>query len=132
MKLVAVESPYQSDDGNPIEKIEYARACMNYCLHRGVAPFASHLLYTQPGVLDDQDAEERALGMEAGFLWANHADARWVFTDLGISNGMREGLHKAEVLGQPVCHFTLGDDWRERWLGPTKGRAFGRCPNGNG
>ena len=48
--LVLLESPYAGD----IEaNLSYARACMRDCFERGEAPFASHLLYTQMGVLDD-------------------------------------------------------------------------------
>lgn len=50
MMRVVVESPFAGD----IQKnIEYARKCMADCLKRGEAPFASHLLYTQDGILDD-------------------------------------------------------------------------------
>ena len=53
---VIVESPYAGD----VERNErYARACIRDCLLRGEAPFASHLLYTQAGVLDDTIKEER-------------------------------------------------------------------------
>jgi hypothetical protein len=127
MKLVVVESPYQSDDGNPVEFIEYARACLAFCLRHGAAPFASHLLYTQPGVLDDQIQDERRLGMEAGFLWANHASERWVFTDFGITEGMERGIRLGETLRQKIERIELGPDWQEKWLGPTKTRNFGRC-----
>lgn len=60
MRMVIVESPYAGD----IERnVAYARACIADCLKRGEAPFASHLLYTQPGVLDDGvPAEDRWLG----------------------------------------------------------------------
>ena len=51
MRLVIVESPYAGD----IEaNVAYARACLGDCLSRGEAPFACHLLYTQPGVLRDE------------------------------------------------------------------------------
>lgn len=61
---VILESPYVGK--TPAERagnIAYARAAMRDCLLRGESPFASHLLYTQPGVLDDDDAEERAIGI---------------------------------------------------------------------
>ena len=64
MRLVIVESPYA---GDVEENVRYARACLADCLARGEAPFASHLLYTQPGVLDDDVPGERALGIAAGF-----------------------------------------------------------------
>jgi hypothetical protein len=65
--LVALETPYAGD----IEKnLRYARKCMHDCFKRGEAAYASHLLYTQPGVLDDNIPEERRLGMEAACFGA--------------------------------------------------------------
>lgn len=70
MRRVYVESPYGSNDPEIIKRnIMYARACVRDCILRGEAPFASHLLYTQDGVLRDEVPDERALGMEAGFVW---------------------------------------------------------------
>jgi hypothetical protein len=61
---VILESPYAGDvEAN----MRYARAAMRDSLMRGEAPFASHLLYTQEGVLLDSVPEERTLGIEAGF-----------------------------------------------------------------
>lgn len=71
-------------------------------LHRGEAPFASHLLYTQPGVLDDTIPAERELGINAGFAWHPVVDAVIVYDDLGISGGMRQGISTAESLGLPI------------------------------
>lgn len=52
MRRVIVESPYAGD----IERnMRYLRACLADCLRRGEAPFASHAIYTQPGVLDDSE-----------------------------------------------------------------------------
>jgi hypothetical protein len=66
MRRVVLESPFAGDvEAN----LKYARECMADCLRRGEAPIASHLLYTQPGILDDTKPEERKLGMEAGFTW---------------------------------------------------------------
>jgi hypothetical protein len=91
-RLVIVESPYAGD----IEQnVAYARECMADCLRRGEAPIASHLLYTQPGVLDDEVPEERRLGMEAGWAWFRAADAVVVYMDLGISKGMAEAVKLA-------------------------------------
>ena len=72
MRLVIIESPYA---GNVPLNLLYLRACMRDCLSRGEAPFASHALYTQPGVLDDGDPAERAHGIEAGFAWRAVAHA---------------------------------------------------------
>lgn len=108
MRRVIVESPYAGD----VElNTRYARACMADCLRRGEAPLASHLLYTQPGVLDDNKPEERALGMEAGWEWMDVADLVVVYTDLGVSKGMDAGVARGLSLGRPVEYRTLGEDW---------------------
>lgn len=104
MKLVVVESPYLGD----VERnIEYGRTALADCFQRGEAPYASHLLYTQEGVLDDDVPEERELGMEAGFKWGEEADKRVVYTDFGITPGMQEGIDRAEELDQEVEYRNL-------------------------
>lgn len=104
LRLVVVESPYAGD----VERnVTYARAAMADCLRRGEAPIASHLLYTQPGILDDLIPEERRLGIEAGLVWARHAEASVVYTDLGISGGMRLAVDRAESERRPVEYRTL-------------------------
>ncbi len=99
MRLVILESPFA---GDVAKNIAYARAAMRDCLERGEAPYASHLLYTQPGVLDDGDKAQRALGMRAGFAWHTVADAAVVYQDLGISSGMERGIARMRNLGKPV------------------------------
>lgn len=99
MRLVIIESPYA---GNVEANVKYARACMRDSLARGEAPIASHLLYTQPGILDDKIPEQRKLGMHAGFAWNRHADVCVVYDDYGITPGMQFGINRAEQMGIPV------------------------------
>jgi hypothetical protein len=104
MKPVVLESPYAGDvDRN----LRYARAAMADCLSRGEAPFASHALYTQPGVLRDHFPEERAKGIAAGFAWGALARLRVFYLDLGWSEGMRRGFDEAMRLGQAVEYRTI-------------------------
>ncbi|OGN03538.1 MAG: hypothetical protein A2655_04835 [Candidatus Yanofskybacteria bacterium RIFCSPHIGHO2_01_FULL_43_42] len=99
MRRVVLESPFAGD----VERnLAYARRCLHDCLLRGEAPIASHLLYTQPGVLDDNKPEERKLGIEAGLVWGSLAEATVVYTDYGISGGMKFGIERAEKEGRPV------------------------------
>lgn len=84
---------------------------MSDSLHRGEAPFASHLLYTQHGVLKDEIPEQRKLGIEAGFAWGEVADLVVVYKDLGISGGMRLGIARAEAQGLPIEFRALGEGW---------------------
>jgi hypothetical protein len=110
VKLVIVESPYAGD----VEKnVEYARACMRDCLLRGEAPYASHLLYTQPGVFRDKVPAEREHGIQAGFAWREKAELTVVYTDLGISQGMEYGIQHAKEYGFPYEIRTLGGKWSE-------------------
>ena len=99
MQLVLVESPYA---GEVEENEAYARAAMRDCLQRGEAPLASHLLYTQPGVLDDRIAHDRELGIRAGLLWGEKADKTVVYVDRGMSQGMERGIESALKSGRPV------------------------------
>lgn len=99
MKLVVIESPYAGDvEANTA----YAKLCIADCLARGEAPIASHLLFTQPGILDDTKPEERKLGMEAGHAWIEAADYVVVYEDHGISNGMKEGIVAAARFETPI------------------------------
>ncbi len=104
MRLVIVESPFAGDTAT---NLAYARAAMADCLRRGEAPFASHLLFTQPGILDDAVATERNLGIEAGLAWGRVADATAVYNDRGISAGMMLGIERAYKEGRPVEYRSL-------------------------
>lgn len=83
--LVVIESPYA---GEVERNLAYARAAMRDSILRGEAPIASHLLYTQRGILDDNDPIERATGIEAGLVWSRHAEKAVFYIDLGWSGGM--------------------------------------------
>jgi hypothetical protein len=106
MMTVIVESPFAGDIAR---NVRYARACMRDCLMRGEAPFASHLLYTQEGVLDDNIQEERDHGIAAGFAWRSTAKKTVVYTDCGISKGMEYGIAHAKEEGHPIEYRTLPD-----------------------
>jgi hypothetical protein len=104
MRLVILESPFA---GNVEENIKYARECVRDSLSRGEAPIASHLLYTQPGVLNDGDPKERQWGIDAGLAWKAVAHGSVVYTDLGISRGMEYGIFAAKNAGIPVEYRSL-------------------------
>lgn len=103
MKLVILESPFAATNGKTVEEnIEYARSCVRDSLSRGEAPIASHLLYTQPGILDDTIPSERTLGINAGLAWREVAHGSVVYTDFGISEGMKYGIDAAIAQGLTV------------------------------
>lgn len=94
-----IESPYAGD----IERnVTYARECVRHSLSLGEAPIASHLLYTQPGILRDELQAERQWGIDAGLAWRKVAELSAVYTDLGITKGMEYGIAAAKASGIPV------------------------------
>ena len=103
-KLVIIESPFA---GNLKKNTKYARKCMRDCFNRGEIPFASHLLYTQEGILNDLIPGERKKGIAAGHLWGKFADKTVVYIDLGISDGMKEGIKDAKKEKRDVELRTL-------------------------
>ena len=108
MRLVIVESPFAGKDSEELDRnLRYARAALTDCLRRGEAPFASHLLYAQPGVLRDEVGEERYKGIEAGLAWGKVAEATVVYSDLGISSGMRKGMLRATEEKRPIEMRTI-------------------------
>src|SRR6266540_2901417 len=121
MDLVIIESPYAGGKRGTglarvldavtfgplrrrLRNVRYARAALRDSLMRGEAPLASHLLYTQPGVLRDDVPAERMIGIEAGLAWGRILSTRTIFcVDLGMSPGMMYGDRNARAVGRPTC-----------------------------
>lgn len=108
MRRVVLESPFTGDIP---ANLSYARACLRDCLLRGESPVASHCLLTQEGVLNDADAIERAVGINAGHAWMHGAHAVVVYTDRGISEGMKAGINAAEFHKIPVEYRSLAEQY---------------------
>lgn len=106
MRRVIIESPYAGDIA---ANIEYARLCLRHSILLGEAPLASHLLYTQNGVLKDDDLRERDLGISIGLIWAECADLTAVYIDYGISKGMQQGIAHAQKARRPIEYRRLTD-----------------------
>lgn len=129
MKPVVIESPYAGKADEfpwPLRaivawwrrqrNIAYLRAAMRDAILRGETPYASHALLTQPGVLRDWIAEERELGIRAGFhlaeALARAGAPRAFYRDRGTSLGMRFGEKHAAEIGQPVEERSI-PGWRK-------------------
>jgi hypothetical protein len=125
MKTVILESPYASSGiTTKDQNILYARKCLRDCIDRGEAPFASHLLYTQ--VLNDDDPEERNLGIRMGYQWWVATDYIVFYTDLGWSRGMITALQLAinskhkfwirSLTGKPQSPPVISDEGLEQLI----------------
>jgi len=107
-KLVVIESPFKGKNYSETEiNILYARACIHDSLLNGEYPYASHLFYTQNGILNDKIEGERMLGINAGIAWGKLAKKRIVYQDRGISRGMKYGIEAAKKEGQEVVYRNL-------------------------
>jgi hypothetical protein len=103
MKRVIIESPFA---GETRRNLAYARRCMHHSLHLGEAPFLSHLLYTQ--CLDDNSAEQRGMGITAGYVWGMFAEAIVFYLDYGEAQGMAAARLRYKNLGIPIEDRYIG------------------------
>ena len=104
MKLVIIESPFRGDvDRNLL----YAFACVRDSIIRGESPYASHLVL--PGALNDDDPDERMLGIRCGYEWWRAASLVAFYTDLGWSNGMLAAYAKARTTSMKIEERSLED-----------------------
>jgi hypothetical protein len=100
-RLVIIESPYA---GNVVRNLRYLQRCIQDCIKRDESPYASHQMLT--AALNDLDPDDRKKGIEAGFAWRAAAAATVVYTDHGLSGGMKMGISDASRIGQVI-------EWRE-------------------
>ena len=109
-KLFLIESPFRGDSHKVTrDNILYARLCVRDSVLRGEAPYASHLFYTQAGILDDTIERERMQGINAGLAWGANAEISAFYIDRGISGGMEYGMENAENVGRRIEKRSLGD-----------------------
>lgn len=96
MEMVVLETRFAGvTDKDLLINHLYTITCMRDCFSKGEIPYASHVIYASSIVLDDTVADERAIGMYAGFLWGDKAAKTVVYADLGISSGMQMGIDRA-------------------------------------
>lgn len=115
-KMIYVSSPYRSyADNEGRRKLQVARnigvaktACERVA-RLGAIPIAPHLYFTQ--FLNDEDSEDRVLGMKLGLDVLESCDELWLVTDSLISTGMMAELEKAVELDLPVRVFdSMGNE----------------------
>ena len=104
MRRVVIESPYA---GDLALNAKYLDACLSDCFRRGESPYASHAI--GPRALRDAVPEQRRQGIDAGFAWADVADAIVFYVDLGWSGGMRAALVKHQADGRTIEQRKLPD-----------------------
>jgi len=104
MPLVYICSPYAGDiDTN----IQNAKLYCRYAIEKDCIPIAPHLLY--PQILNEDNADERALGLYFALRLLRFCDEVWVFGDK-ITDGMRREIYQASKDKTPVkCMLGVRD-----------------------
>lgn len=96
MKLIYVASPYAGEvEKNTI----FAQKACHHVMKQGHYFFAPHLLY--PQVLDDDQPQQRDLGIKMGLAVLPRCDELWCYGDR-ISQGMMIEIEEAKRLGIPI------------------------------
>ncbi len=104
--FTVIESPFSAPDVDGlVRNVQYTMLAVRDSLNRDEAPYASHLFYTQ--MLDDNNQDERQLGMDAGLTICHHAEQTAVYTDYGTSRGMQYGIETAKSAGRRVVERRL-------------------------
>jgi hypothetical protein len=113
-----IESPYS---GDTVANVAYLQRCIAHSIKMLEAPFASHQMYTI--ALDDEDPEQRILGIECGYTWLRKAKYQAFYLDLGWSPGMVEAWRIGWAMKKPYhIRFldrkaTVNEVFRARPLG---------------
>lgn len=98
LPLVYIASPFSGDmERNTIKTQGYCRFAVN----EGYIPLAPHLHY--PQFLDDEDKDERELGLKFALILLSKCDELWVFDR--VSKGMAKEIAKAKRRNMPIRYF---------------------------
>ncbi len=100
MKYVYICSPYRGEVDYNVAKAQF------YCQFasaKGVVPIAPHIYFTQ--FLDDNEPEERRLGLDMGLDMLKLCSELWVFGNK-TSEGMQGEIDAANQLGIQVFFYS--------------------------
>lgn len=99
-KIVFICSPFAGDiEGNTQRAKRYGR----FAVTEKVVPIIPHLMY--PQFLEEDDPEERQLGIDMGLVLLGKCQELWVFGNR-ISSGMSVEITKAKRWNIPIRYFT--------------------------
>lgn len=68
-------------------------------ISHGMLPLAPHLYFTQ--ILDDDQPDDRRMGMAMGREWLDEADEMWLVGSK-VTEGMRQELEYARMRNIPI------------------------------
>ena len=89
---------YEITSYNIVNAKKYSR----FAINKGYMPIAPHLLY--PQILNDNDYNERKLGLLFGNILMDRCSEIWVFGNY-ISEGMKKEIERAKVKEYTIRYF---------------------------
>lgn len=103
MKNIYIASAYRGD----VEyNVQMAKQYCAYAVSMGVIPICPHIYFTN--FLDDNNKNERQLGLNMGLQLLRICSEIWVFGE--ITEGMQQEIKEAEKLGIPVAYKDWSDE----------------------
>ena len=85
---------------NERDAIKYSR----FAIEKGYIPLTPHLLFTR--ILQDNNPDERNLGLFFGSVFLDLAKEIWIFSDEPYSKGMFSEYRRAKKKGYKIRYFT--------------------------
>lgn len=108
IRCVVVESPFAANQARTKQQHRaYLFAAMADCIRRGESPIASH--HWLPEILNDDGPYERQLGIRLGIAWGERADAIGIYSQLGVSSGMRQAISEYKARGKVIEWRSIDD-----------------------
>lgn len=98
--LVYICSPYAGDTERNAEK---ARGFCRFAVLRNCIPIAPHIIF--PQFMDDDDPDQRRLGLFFGLVLQGKCREVWVFGN-NITGGMAVEIEKAQQRQLTIRYFT--------------------------
>lgn len=98
LPLVYIASPFAGDTERNTER---AQGYCRFAVSKGCIPLAPHLHY--PQFMDDDDKDQRELGLFFALVLLGKCDELWVFGK--PSEGMSREIVKAKKRGLPIKYY---------------------------
>ena len=92
-------SPFAGDTERNVER---ARRYCRFAVSKNCIPIAPHVYF--PQFMDDDDQEQRDLGLFMGMVLMSRCKELWVFGST-VSHGMAVEIEKAQQRGIPIRYF---------------------------
>lgn len=101
-KTVVIISPFMAEDPSKKDRFyNYAKRCAKDSMNRNEAPLVSHVFYYDM-LGSSSVALERDMGFNSQLAWIRKCDLVVVYSDFGITQGMKAAIDYAKFKNKKV------------------------------